>query len=52
VYLFKANGTIPIVGDWNGDGKTDIGITNGQKWYLDINGNGIWDDPTSLFGAP
>ena len=39
---------IPVTGDWNGDGKTKIGIyrrdpiTNLSYWYLD-NGNGRWD---------
>ena len=44
-----------IVGDWNHDGKTDIGVTNGQQWYLDMNNNGAFDggvDKTYNFGAP
>jgi len=36
----------PVVGDWNGDGKTERGIYRGGTWYLDMNGNGKWD------GAP
>ena len=34
---------IPVVGDWNGDGKTNIGIYRNGAWYLDKNGNGKWD---------
>jgi hypothetical protein len=43
-----------VVGDWNGDGTTDIGVTNGQTWYLDMNNNGIWDagDRVNNFGLP
>jgi len=38
-------GDIPVVGDWTGSGTTKIGIfrpSNGT-WYLDTNGNGVWD---------
>jgi hypothetical protein len=33
---------------------TKIGVTNGQQWYLDWNGNGAWDglDRAYIFGAP
>jgi hypothetical protein len=45
-YTFGTTGNVPVTGDWNGDGKTEIGyykpgITG--KWFLDYNGNGIWD---------
>ena len=48
------SGNTTIIGDWNGDGKTEIGITNGLNWYLDYNGNGSWDagtDKLYMFGA-
>ena len=35
--------------------STKVGVTNGQQWYLDSNGNGAWDsgtDKTYNFGAP
>ena len=35
----------PVVGDWNGDGRSKIGvyrITDGD-WYLDYDGNGVWN---------
>ncbi len=44
-----------VLGDWDGNGKTKIGVTNGQQWYLDRNGNGAWDngiDYAYSFGAP
>jgi hypothetical protein len=34
---------IPVVGDWNGDGRTKIGIYYQGFWYLDYDGNGVWD---------
>ena len=36
-------GDSPIVGDWNGDGKTKIGTYNAGFWTLDFNGNGVYD---------
>jgi Beta-propeller repeat len=38
-------GDIPVTGDWTGTGTTKIGIyrpSTGQ-WFLDMNGNGIFD---------
>jgi len=35
--------------------STKIGVTNGQQWYLDNSGNGVWDsgiDSVYIFGAP
>jgi len=34
---------IPVTGDWNGDGITEIGIYSNGNWYLDINANWQWD---------
>jgi hypothetical protein len=45
-YSFNAGvGDIAITGDWNGDGKTKIGIYHQGFWLLDYNGNGVWDGP-------
>jgi hypothetical protein len=57
--FFGATGSKPIVGDWNGDGKTDAGVVYdwgwGLGWYLDANGNGAWDgcsvDRCFFFGS-
>jgi len=38
---------IPVIGDWTGDTgdrRSKIGIYRKGIWYLDKNGNGIWDD--------
>jgi FtsP/CotA-like multicopper oxidase with cupredoxin domain len=37
-----ANGT-PVWGDWDGSGTSKIGIYKDGIWYVDLNGNGIWD---------
>jgi len=37
-------GDVPLVGDWNASGTTKIGVyRNDGTWYLDTNGNGVWD---------
>ncbi|MCK9566290.1 MAG: hypothetical protein M0Q43_09600, partial [Methanothrix sp.] len=49
---FGISGDLPVVGDWNGDGKDKIGVLRNGAWYFDINGNGVWDagDTWSYFG--
>ncbi len=36
---------LPVAGDWDGSGKTQIGIFRPStgEWFLDLNGNGSWD---------
>jgi Ice-binding-like len=51
-FIFGAGvtGAIPVTGDWTGTGTTKIGIYVNGTWYLDLNGNGIWDGtPTDGF---
>jgi hypothetical protein len=56
VYL---NGDLPVVGDWNGNGVTKLGLfrpSTGQ-WFLDKNGNRAWNDCSTdrcinSFGEP
>lgn len=53
VTLFAGNGLTPtstdiaVTGDWNGDGVTKIGLYRPSTgtWYLDYNGNGVYDGP-------
>ena len=40
---FGIAGDLPVVGDWNGDGKAKVGVFRIGSWYLDANGNGQWD---------
>jgi hypothetical protein len=48
----------PVVGDWTGNGKTKIGTYRPSinRWFIDKNGNGKWDNCTvdgclGLFGT-
>ena len=34
---------IPVTGDFNGDGRDEIGVFHKGEWFLDLNGNGQWD---------
>jgi len=37
-------GDVPVVGDWNGDGRTKVGLfRDGYFWILDYNGNGVYE---------
>jgi serine-aspartate repeat-containing protein C/D/E len=40
---FGVNGGTPITGDFNGDGATDVGVFRQGRWFIDLNGNGGWD---------
>jgi protocatechuate 3,4-dioxygenase beta subunit len=39
----RTNG-IPVTGDFNGDGITDVGVFYAGQWFIDLNGNGVWDE--------
>jgi hypothetical protein len=43
-YYFGAEDAIPVSGDFNGDGVYEIGVFVQGHWFIDINGNGRWDD--------
>jgi hypothetical protein len=38
---FGQAGDLPIIGDWNGTGREEIGFFRPweYRWYLDLNGN-------------
>jgi hypothetical protein len=42
---FGLTGDIPVSGDWNLDGRTEIGVfrPSTHTFYLDVNGNGAWN---------
>lgn len=42
--MFGMRGATPIVGDFNGDGVSEMGVFYKGEWYIDLNGNGVWDE--------
>ena len=44
-YNFGLTGDMPVSGDWNRDGRTDIGVfrPSTHMFYLDYNGDGAWN---------
>lgn len=51
---FGPNDGVPISGDFNGDGHDELAVFVAGKWYLDFNGNNVWDtgDFWIHFGGP
>jgi protocatechuate 3,4-dioxygenase beta subunit len=43
-YIFGSPDGIPVTGDFNGDGTTEAGIYRRGEWFIDVNGNGVWDE--------
>ncbi|MCX6005543.1 MAG: oligosaccharyl transferase, archaeosortase A system-associated [Chloroflexi bacterium] len=43
---FGKEGDVPVIGDWSNDGKDKIGVwePDSQNFYLDVTGDGIWDE--------
>ena len=48
VASFGSANDMPVAGDWDGSGITKIGVfrPGTGEWFLDLNGNGIWDGST------
>ena len=54
VFNFGLGSDTPITGDWNGAGKSEIGIVRSTpsgvlQWVLDTNGDGVFDAGDSVF---
>ena len=51
---FGSSGDQPVAGDWNNNGKSEIGVFQDGTWHLDTSGNGTWDgtpaDRLATFG--
>jgi len=43
-YIFGVRGGIPVSGDFNGDGIDEIAVFFQGEWFIDLNGNGYWDE--------
>jgi len=41
---FGMRNGIPVTGDFNGDGITDVGFYNDGEWFIDLDDNGQWDE--------
>ena len=41
--VFGNEQAIPITGDFNGDGTSEVGVYINGTWLIDVNGNGVWD---------
>jgi hypothetical protein len=52
--VFGMSGGTPVTGDFNGDGVADVGVYKDGDWYLDLNGDGQWDqgDLWAKLGKP
>ena len=53
-FIFGTPNCRPVVGDFNGDGYSEIGVYAQGSWRLDVNGNGRWDadDMQVTLGGP
>ncbi len=53
---FGAPTDLPVVGDWDGNGRDEVGVYRQGQWYFDMDGNGTWnpaiDAFKQAFGAP
>ncbi len=43
-FRFGDYGSRPVVGNFNGDGTAQIAVFHDGFWYIDLNGNGEWDE--------
>ncbi|QEG41059.1 Serine-aspartate repeat-containing protein D precursor [Roseimaritima ulvae] len=41
--MLGEEGAVPLSGDFDGDGRDEVAIFVGGQWFVDLNGNGIWD---------
>jgi len=44
VFAFGMPGALPVAGDFNGDGRAEMGVYHEGQWFIDVNGNGRWDE--------
>ena len=42
--LFGSKNAIPVAGDFDGDGVSELGVFIDGHWFIDLNGNGVWDE--------
>ncbi len=49
VFEYGDSDDTPIAGDWNGDGVSNVGLFRDGTWYLDVDGNGRWNDDADIY---
>ncbi len=50
LHIGTSPGDIPVVGDWNGDGRSKVGyFRQGFLWILDTNGNHTYDQSDQVY---
>ena len=42
-FVFGIDGATPLTGDFNGDGVDEVAVFIDGHWFIDLNGNGVWD---------
>jgi len=43
-HVFGSPDALPVAGDFNGDGRAELGVFLDGEWFIDLNGNGRWDE--------
>lgn len=49
IATYGLSGGVPVTGDWDGDGKEEIGVYYGGYFWLDLNGDGLFDGESDLW---
>jgi serine-aspartate repeat-containing protein C/D/E len=49
VFQYGTDNDTPVVGDFNGDGISTVGLFNGGQWSLDSNGDGRFTEQDSYY---
>lgn len=50
VFAFGKSGWLPVTGDWDGNGRREIGVSKDGIWYLDYNGDGLFGASDKYYG--
>ena len=40
---------VPVTGDWDGDGRSEVGVYRNGQWYFDMDGSGTWSAANDVF---
>ncbi|MBI3468480.1 MAG: tandem-95 repeat protein [Planctomycetes bacterium] len=51
-FAFGLPGDVPVAGDWDGDGETEVGVFRGGAWFLDLDDKGGAAEKVVFFGVP